>query len=159
MSATVLTIVNKVLRKLREDTVTVIDGDTQAELITDFLTETKKVVEDSWNWTALEGTVLMDTIIGTYRYKLQGTYQGSIIRKVYDQTNDRYLEYNPDKVNEGLKYATPETGSPLYYDYVGWNDAEMLIDVFPVPDVADERIYFHGKFVQGDLGYTTPDPI
>ncbi len=157
MSATVLTIVNKVLRKLREDTVTTIDGDDYAELVTDLLTETKEEVEAAWDWTALEGTVLLDTVVDTYRYKLAAVYQGSKIRNMYDQTNDNYLEYDPKAVEEGLKYATPETGQPKYYDYVGYNDGEMLVDVFPVPDVADVRIYVNGKYVQGDIGYADPD--
>lgn len=156
MANTVLDVVNKVLRKLRESAVATIDGDDYAELITDFLTETKNEVEDAWDWTSLKGTVLLDTVIGTYRYKLAAVYMNSKIADIYDQTNDNYLEFDPDKVKEGLKYATPETGQPLYYDFVGFNDGEMLIDLFPVPDVADVRFYVNGKFVQGDLGYTDP---
>jgi hypothetical protein len=136
--------------------VTTIDGDDAAEMVTDLLTECKSEVEGAWDWTALEGTVLLDTVANTYRYKLQGVYQGSKLKNVYDQTNDRYLEYNPKKVDEGLKYANPETGAPLYYDFVGWNNGEMLIDIFPVPDVDDTRLYVNGKYVQGDISYTDP---
>ena len=157
MSATVLTIVNKVLKKLRESTVTTIDGDDYAELITDLLTETKREVEDAWNWTALKGTVLLATLASVYRYKISAVYQGSVIKDIYDQTNDNYLIFDPDAVKEGLKYASPETGQPLYYDFIGYNDGEMLIDIFPVPDVADIRMYVNGKYVQGDISYTDPD--
>lgn len=157
MSAPVLTIVNKVLKKLRESPVTTIAGDEYAELITDLLTETKEEVENAFDWRALQGTVLLDTVADVYRYKLLAVYQNSKIRDIYDQTNDTYLEFNPEKVTEGLKYATPETGNPQYYDFVGFNDGEMLIDVFPVPPIDDIRLYVNGKFVQGDLGYTSPD--
>ena len=127
MSAPVLTIVNRVLRKLRESTVNSIDGDEQAELITDFLTETKEEVEDAYDWRSLQGTVLLDTVADTYRYKLQGVYERSVIKELYDQTNDRYLEFSPVDDKEGLKLATPESGDPLYWDMVGFNDDEMLI--------------------------------
>jgi len=159
MANTVLQTVNKVLRKLRESPVTTIEGDDYAELITDFMTETKEEVENATDWMALRGTVLLDTVADTYRYKLDAVYQNSKILEVYDQTNDVYLELNPAEVKEGLKYADPETGDPLYYDFVGFNDEEMLIDLFPVPDVSDIRLYVNGKFVQGDLSYTTPDTI
>ena len=106
MSATVLTIVNKVLKKLRESTVTTIDGDDYAELITDFLTETKEQVENAWDWRALQGTVILDTVTSTYRYKLNAVYQNSKISDIYDQTNDNYLVFSPEKVKEGLKYAS-----------------------------------------------------
>jgi len=82
MANTVLTIVNKVLKKLRESTVTTIDGDDYAELITDLLTETKREVEDAWNWTALKGTVLLDTLASVYRYKISAVYQGSVIKDI-----------------------------------------------------------------------------
>jgi len=157
MSATVLTIVNKVLKKLRESTVNSIDGDDYAEQITDLLTETKDEVEKAWKWTALKGTVLLDTTASTYRYKLAGAYEGTVLFELYDQTNNRYLKYDPEKVKEGLKYATPDEGEPIYFDYAGWNDSEMLIDLFPVPDVDDIRIYVNGWYPQGDIGYTNPD--
>ena len=156
MSATVLSIVNKVLKKLRESKVATIDGDDYAELITDFVTETKEEVENAFNWRALQGTVLLDTVADTYRYKLAAVYQNSKISDIYDQTNDTYLEFSPSKVKEGLKYAAPDTGKPRYWDFVGFNDGEMLIDLFPVPDVDDMRLYVNGKFVQGDIGYTDP---
>ncbi len=159
MSATKLVIVNKVMRKLRESKITTIDGDDYAELITDFLTETKREIEDAWDWTVLKGTVLLDTVVGTYRYKLSNVYERSEIHDVYNQTHDVYLQFNPSVVKEGLKLSSPTTGTPCYYDIVGYNDSEMLIDVFPVPDVADVRLYVNGKYVQGDLGYTVPDEL
>ena len=61
---------------------TTIDGDDYAELITDLLTEAKREVEDAWDWTSLKGTVLLDTIVGTYRYKVSAVYQGSVIKAV-----------------------------------------------------------------------------
>jgi len=157
MANTVLQAVNKVLRKLRESAVTTIEGDEYAELITDFLSETKSEIEDAEDWRSLQGTVLLDTVVDTYRYKLAAVYEGSKISDIYDQANDCYLEFNPSVVKEGLKYASPETGQAKYYDFVGYNDGEMLIDIFPVPDVADVRLYVNGKYVQGDLGYTSPD--
>lgn len=156
MSTPVLTIVNKVLKKLRESTVTTIEGDDYAELITDFLTETKQEIEDAWDWTALKGTVLLDTIADAYRYKLSSVYEGSEIHSVYDQTNDCYLEFSPTKVDDLLKLTVPETGTAKYYSIVGYNDSEMLIDIAPVPDTANIRLYINGKYVQGDLPYTNP---
>lgn len=158
MSATVLTIVNRVLRKLRESTVASIDGDDYAELITDFLTETKEDVEDAFDWQCLQSTVTVDTVAGTAQYKLTGVYERSLVKAVYDQTHDTYLEFNPAKVEEGLRYTTPDQGDPVYYDFVGFNDdGEMLVELYPVPAVTNDRFVFYGKFVQGDVAYTSPD--
>ena len=156
MSATVLTITNRVLRRLRKSTVNSISGNTYAELIVDLLTEAKSEIEDAFDWQALQGTVLMDTVADTYRYKLQGVYERSVIKRVYDQTHDRWLDHSPTKVDRGLRLATPETGEPRYYDFVGYNDGELLIDLWPVPDADDYRIFWHGKYVQGDVGYDNP---
>ena len=157
MSATVLTITNRVLRRLRKSTVSSVSGNSYAELIVDLMTEAKEEVEDAFDWQTLQGTVLMDTVASTYRYKLQGVYERSLIKKVYDQTNDWYLTHDPAEVDKGLRIASPATGAPKYYDFVGYNDGEMLVDLYPVPDVDDIRIFWHGKMVQGDLSYTDPD--
>lgn len=159
MSATKLTIVNKVLRKLRESAIATIEGDDYAELITDFLTETKREIEDAWDWTVLRGTVLLDTVTSTYRYKLNAVYEGSEIHDIYNQTHGNYLKFSPERVKDGLKVAAPTTGVPAYYDIVGFNDSEMLIDIYPVPNADDIRLYVNGKYVQGDLAYDTPDEL
>jgi hypothetical protein len=50
---TYLEIVNKVLRKLREDEVSTVEANDYSRLIGEFINDAKKEVENAWNWTSL----------------------------------------------------------------------------------------------------------
>jgi hypothetical protein len=58
--ATQLQIVNKVLRRLREGTVTSVSSSSYAKLIAMFVNEAKELIEDTNFWTANETAI--DTI-------------------------------------------------------------------------------------------------
>ena len=48
-----LTLVNNVLRRLREDSVLSVTETTYSTLIGDILNDAKNIVEHSWDWSAL----------------------------------------------------------------------------------------------------------
>jgi hypothetical protein len=79
---TFLAIVNKVLKKLREDTVTSVDYNDYSSLIGEFVNDAKKEIENAWDWSALL-TVYPVTSTGTYVYILTGSTDES--RMAYDQ--------------------------------------------------------------------------
>lgn len=159
MAATKVSIVNKVLRKLRESTVSTISGNTYPELITDFLNETKREVEDAWNWKALRVETDVATVASTSQYTLTGTYERSIIFDVYNKTENYHLVFDPLRTRDGLKVTTPSEGSPLYWNYAGYDaSGNMLIDVYPVPNAVQTLVVTH-KRVQGELLYTTPSEV
>ena len=150
---TLLEIVNKVLRKLREPTVSIIAGDDYAELITDFLSETKREVEDKTHWSNLDGLVVVQTVSGVPQYTLAGVYERSEVVEVYNRTTKAHLSLNERAVKEGIDDLPVQTGEPMYWRPVGYLNGELQIEVFPVPDkVYDLKI--EGKFVQKDLSYS-----
>ena len=61
--ATQLTIVNKVLQKLREDTVSSVANSSYAKLIAMFVNDAKEDLEDMWFWTVNE-TAIDTSILG-----------------------------------------------------------------------------------------------
>ena len=48
---TYLNIVNNVLRRLREDTVTTISANTYSAMVGDFINDAKQLVENAWDWS------------------------------------------------------------------------------------------------------------
>ena len=69
--------INKVLRRLREDTVTAdwigelensADVDSYHKLIGDFINESKQTVEDAWSWSFLRSLKTVTTEAGTASY-------------------------------------------------------------------------------------------
>ena len=53
MSTTYLTIVNEVLRRLREDEVSAVTQNTYSKMVGDFVNDAKQLVEDAHEWSAL----------------------------------------------------------------------------------------------------------
>jgi hypothetical protein len=61
---TYLEIVNKVLKKLREDTVTTVGYNTYSSLIGEFVNDAKSEIENSWSWTVLRDDITFSPNIG-----------------------------------------------------------------------------------------------
>lgn len=85
--ATQLTIVNDVLRRLREDTVSSVASTDYSQFIGQLVNDAKEELEDMWFWTvnetAIDTTILAD---GTLTYDLTGTTDRSfLIRQVEDR--------------------------------------------------------------------------
>lgn len=68
--ATHLQIVNRVLRRLREDTVTGITDNDYSELIAEFVLDVAQEVNDALDWESLKHTVHVDLVDGTSKYDL-----------------------------------------------------------------------------------------
>jgi hypothetical protein len=85
---TLLTIVNKVLRRLREDTVSSVAESEYSKLIGEFVNEAKEQMEDMWFWSVYE-TAVSTSILGdssTTDYDLTATNDRSfLIRRERDQ--------------------------------------------------------------------------
>ena len=60
-----LDLINNVLRRLREDQVVTVNGTDYSSLIGDLVNDAKKVVENSFDWTALRDAITISTASGT----------------------------------------------------------------------------------------------
>src|SRR3990167_4558879 len=106
--ATALTIVNAVLRRLREAQVTDFSS-AYATLILDFVNETKRECEDAWRWTDLRQTI---------------------------PTNKSYIYPLSSSVIEKYKWTTTTTNAqPTHYTVHGSSTNGIAnIDLWPIPD-------------------------
>jgi len=133
--STFLEIVNDVLVRLREDEVTTISESTYAKLVGKFVNDTKREVEDSWNWSPLRTRVTVTTVAGTTNYSLTGTTRRSRIIEGYNVTQNAQLSRLSDKVYNAWTLTTTVTSSNVeYYRVRGFTSAGLLkIDVYPTP--------------------------
>ena len=160
-------IINSVLRRLREDTITnnwsgdlvnnTIATDYQI-LIGDFVNEAKREVEDAWNWSILRASPTITTVASTQQYVLTGTSQRSRILMAQEQTNGTVLQEMSDKYLQFTKYPTSSVQStiPHYYSVVGIDSStdSILVEFEPVPDAA-YNITFRVVNPQDDLSEST----
>ena len=72
---TYLQIVNSILVRLREPTVSTVGLDAYSTLIGKFVNDAKRQVEDAYDWNALGQEITLTTASGTYVYSLTGAGQ------------------------------------------------------------------------------------
>ena len=75
-AVTVLEIINKILTRLRESTVSANNDTAQSKAILRFINDAKREVEDAFDWTALQNTITITTAAGTHTYDLEQSSAG-----------------------------------------------------------------------------------
>jgi len=134
---TYLEIVNKVLVRLRENTVSTHTENSYSTLISDLVNVVKREVENSWNWHALRTTLTATTVDDLFNYVLVGFGTTSRVLHIYNDTDDIEMIYkSSDWFDRNMRMAsTPEKGSPQYYTFNGVSPfGDVQMDVYPIPD-------------------------
>jgi len=141
------TVIDKVLRRLREDTVgvdwtsvleTASEADEYQRLIGDFVNETKDLIEDAWNWSSLRSIETVSTVASTATYDMSNLDDRSRVLQVIDNTNDTELTQISDDLFYHYTYiGTTQEGQPTFYRL---NDND--ISFYPTPDaVFDIKVH------------------
>lgn len=141
---TYLQIVNAVLRRLREDTVSNWNESDYSTLIGDLVNEVKREVEESWDWGVLRTTASITTSSGISNYSIIGLNEGFEVLHVINDTDDHYLQkVTFSHMNDLFRLSTTQNGSPYYWAMNAKDGSNLFtLDVYPVPDGAyDLRFY------------------
>ncbi|MAY04326.1 MAG: hypothetical protein CMB25_01820 [Euryarchaeota archaeon] len=149
---TYLDLINGVLRRLREDTVTTANETDYSQLVGEFVNDAKKQVELAHKWSALRTTVTLSTNVGTTNYTLTGAKQNTVLEQGLNDTTNQYLTLRPKHFfNDNTVLNTPADGSVTDFMFNGVNSAgDLLIQVYPTPD-AVETLNFDLVIPQADL--------
>ena len=141
---TYLELVNAVLRRLRENEVTTVQGgirqNTYARLIGDFINESKAQCESAWDWSALRTTLTVTTTPDIFNYILTGSNNKFEILNVLNDSSDTVMKYQTSKWFDSQFLLTdPQKGSPYYYSFNGVDaNGDTQVDVWPIPDSVEE---------------------
>ena len=135
---TYLELVNDVLIRLRENEVTAVTDTAYSKLISKFVKDAKRQVEDAYNWNALSETLTVATSPGLFNYVMTNA---GIRFRVFDAINDtsNWLVNNvsTQEMNQWFLVETPEIGSPRYYNFNGVDvNGDTQVDLYPIPDGA-----------------------
>jgi len=133
---TYLELVNGVLRRLRESTVGSVTQNTYSELIGDMVNDSKRIVEDAWDWSALRSTLTATTEEGTFNYILTGSGNRIKLIDVVNDTSNWFLTYKDSHwmTNAYLNQEAP-SGAPRYYTFNGVDaNGDTQVDLYPKPD-------------------------
>jgi hypothetical protein len=133
---TYLELVNDVLIRLREPSVTTVTANDYSTLIGKFVNDAKRQVEDAYAWNVLGTTITLSTTSGTYSYALTGSGQKFQVLDVLNVTSNVAMR-NIDFVtmNRYQNFSTPVNGIPTYYAFDGVNGSyDTKVTIYPRPD-------------------------
>jgi hypothetical protein len=133
---TYLELVNDVLVRLRESTVSTVGETTYSSLIGKFVNDAKRQIEDTYTWNVLNQTVTVTTANGTSSYSLTGTGQKFRIAEALNTTNYIVLSnIAVSDMNRKLNFGTPVKGVPTEYCFNGSDgNGDTKVDLYPVPN-------------------------
>ena len=133
---TYLELVNDVLIRLRETTVSTVSETAYSALIGKFVNDAKRQIEDSYNWNVLGQTITVTTTSGTSSYSLTGAGQKFRINDAINTTSVITLDNTTvADMNRKLNFGTPSQSIPSEFCFSGVdNNGDTKVDLFPVPD-------------------------
>ncbi len=136
MSTSYLTIVNEVLRRLREDEVSAIANTAYSKMVGDFVNDAKRIVEDSHDWSTLRTTIVVPTVADTTEYSLTNAGERVKIYSAINDTSNFFMRYeSPNWFNNAYYISGEVTGTPDSYTFSGIDSNEdTKVQVYPKPD-------------------------
>jgi len=133
---TYLELVNDVLVRLRETTVSTVSETSYSSLIGKFVNDAKRQIEDAYAWNVLGTTITLSTTSGTYSYALTGSGQKFQVLDVLNVTSNLRMK-NVDfaTMNRYQNFSTPVDGIPAYYAFDGVDGSyDTKVTLYPRPD-------------------------
>jgi len=133
---TYLELINDVLVRLREPTVSTNLETTYSTLLGKFVNDAKRQVEDAFAWNVLGTTVTLSTTSGTYSYALTGAGQKFQVQDVINATSNVGMK-NIDfaSMNRYQNFSTPISGIPSNYAFDGVDSSnDTKVTLYPRPD-------------------------
>ncbi len=129
-------LVNDVLVRLREPEASSVSDTAYVKLIARFVNDSKRVVEDAYNWNALTETLSATTTADVFNYVLVGSGQRFRVIDVINDTSNIFVELAATKwMDQQFLMTTPQKGSPAYYNFNGTNaNGDTQVDLFPIPN-------------------------
>lgn len=142
---TYLDLVNEVLKRLREDAISAVEGNTTGLLIGAFVNLAKDEVESSWNWTALRTDLSITTVAGQPTAYITGSNARTRLlspedgHEAYNVTAKHALDRVPSGWLDHVRFLGSATsGPPTKFSVIGINplDETLQVRLYPTPEAA-----------------------
>lgn len=164
-ATTALQMINKILARLRESEVGTVDETEYSLTLLRLLNDSKREVEDCFDWISLQNTVTVTTAQSTHTYAIENagagayTNQRSRIIDVYNTTSDQRLIPRPfEWVRENSQSTDEQEAEPYAYAQAGYNNTQsMQVRFHQIPDAVysmDVEVIIPEEDITTDAGYT-----
>jgi hypothetical protein len=133
---TYLELINDVLVRLREPTVSSPTETTYSTLIGKFVNDAKRSIEDAYAWNALGQTITVTTASGTASYSLTGAGQKFQVTNVLNVTSNLTMKnIGTASMNRKQNFPPIVNAIPTEYAFDGVDVSyDTKATVWPVPD-------------------------
>jgi hypothetical protein len=133
---TFLELVNDVLIRLREPTVTTVTLNSYSTLIGRFVNDAKRQIEDAFSWNVLGQTVTVTTVAATYVYSLAGVGQKFQVQDVINVTSNVGMQnISFVEMNRYQNLVPTTNGIPQYFAFDGVDgNGDTKVVLYPRPD-------------------------
>tara|TARA_Y100000385_G_scaffold105325_1_gene109145 strand:+ start:898 stop:1551 length:654 start_codon:yes stop_codon:yes gene_type:complete len=135
MSTTYLSLVNSVLRRLREEEVSEVSQSIYSKMVGDFVNDAKNLVEDSHQWSTLRTTIVVPTVENTTEYTLTNAGERVKIYSAINDTSNFFMHYEtPNWFNNAYYISGEVSGTPDSYTFSGVDsNGDTKLRVYPKP--------------------------
>lgn len=117
---TYLELINDVLIRLRESTVSTNNETSYSSLIGKFVNDAKRQIEDAYAWNVLGQTLTITTVAATYIYSMTGAGQKFQVMDAINVTSNVGLRnISFVEMNRLQNFTTPISGIPEAYAFDG----------------------------------------
>ena len=133
---TYLELVNDVLVRLREATVSTVSETSYSTLIGKFVNDAKRQIEDAFAWNVLGTTITVTTTASTSSYSLTGAGQKFQVMDVINTTsNVGLINISFVDMNRKLNFTPLVNSIPTEFAFDGVNASyDTKVNLFPIPD-------------------------
>jgi len=133
---TYLELVNDVLIRLREPTVTTVVLNSYSTLIGKFVNDAKRQIEDSFAWNVLGQTITVTTAASTASYALTGAGQKFQVMDVINTTSNVGLtNISFVDMNRKLNFTPLVNSIPTEFAFDGVDGSyNTKVNLYPIPD-------------------------
>jgi hypothetical protein len=133
---TYLELVNDVLVRLREPTVTTVALNSYSTLIGKFVNDAKRQIEDAFSWNVLGTTITVTTAASTSSYSLTGAGQKFQVMDVINTTSNVGLtNISFVDMNRKLNFTPLANQIPTEFAFDGVDGSyDTKVNLYPIPD-------------------------
>ena len=131
-----LQLTNSVLRRLREPEATSVNDNEYVKLIATYINDSKRQVEDSYNWNSLSETLSATTAADIFNYVLTGSGQRFRLIDIINDTSNMIMQNRTTRwMDQAFLVNDPPKGPPMYFNFNGTNvNGDTQVDLYPIPD-------------------------
>lgn len=162
---TYLKLVNAVLMRLREDSVTTVAGsdDVVVDLVKEFVNDAKAVVENAHTWSGLSTSWSASTSTSTDKVVLADSGRSVILDEVFDSAGNPLLVMSKAELTRRSIRDAGKTNNPRYYAVDGKEaNGDVRIQLWPAPKEVETLTvtgYQNGEDLETDTDVLLVPPL